>query len=252
MDLKNILLHPTSIPVRIRRRIGRRDLASLMTNVTGLSPSQSYTLFEQLELGSFRNELNQQFTQFDVPGAPFDPNWFTDKNWNAALYCIVRAIQPDIVVETGVASGVSSAFILKALHDSQKGALYSIDIPNVPNQDGEIPSGLNWALPEGVEPGFGIPHSLRDRWELIISPSEIALPSLLERLKQIDVFLHDSDHSYKHMMWEYKQAWPYIKTGGLLLSDDVGSNSAMIDFCQRYRHRYNQFEHKAGVVLKKA
>jgi hypothetical protein len=172
VNLKDVLLHPTSIPVRIRRRIGRRDLAGSLAAVTGLSRGQSYALFEQLALGSFRDELNQRFTQFSVPGAPFDPNWFTDKNWNAALYCIVRAVQPDTFVETGVASGVSSAFILKAMHDNQKGRLYSIDIPNVPDQDGIIPSGLNWALPEGVEPGFAIPLSLRDRWELIIEPAE--------------------------------------------------------------------------------
>jgi hypothetical protein len=45
------------------------------------------------------------------------------------LYAIVRAYKPDIVVETGVARGASSSFILCAMHENGKGHLYSIDLP---------------------------------------------------------------------------------------------------------------------------
>jgi hypothetical protein len=43
------------------------------------------------------------------------------------LYALCRLIRPRIVVETGVAAGVSSAFILKALNDNSYGILHSID-----------------------------------------------------------------------------------------------------------------------------
>lgn len=45
------------------------------------------------------------------------------------LYTIIRIRKPDIVVETGVAQGVSSTFILQALEDNGRGQLYSIDLP---------------------------------------------------------------------------------------------------------------------------
>lgn len=49
------------------------------------------------------------------------------------LYAICRIMKPDIVVETGVAQGVSTAFILKALSANNAGGLFSIDLPNYEN-----------------------------------------------------------------------------------------------------------------------
>ena len=48
--------------------------------------------------------------------------------------------------------------------------------------------------------------------------------------KEIDIFIHDSDHTYKNMMFEYDISWPHIKKGGLLISDDVESSNAFYDF----------------------
>ena len=44
------------------------------------------------------------------------------------LYFIVRMADPEIMVETGVARGVSSWTILNAMHRNGKGKLYSIDL----------------------------------------------------------------------------------------------------------------------------
>ena len=40
------------------------------------------------------------------------------------LYLVVRHIKPNLFIETGVASGKSSALILLALHHNKKGKLY--------------------------------------------------------------------------------------------------------------------------------
>lgn len=45
------------------------------------------------------------------------------------LYSIIKVFKPEIVVETGVVRGASSAFILCAMHENCKGHLYSIDLP---------------------------------------------------------------------------------------------------------------------------
>lgn len=152
----------------------------------------------------------------------------------AELYVIVRAAKPRFVVETGVASGFSSAHILLALAANNAGVLHSIDLPNV--QQGSV-------LPGGRSPGWIVPEWLRARWELHIGNTRQVLPSLLRSLERVDLFLHDSDHSYAHMAFEYEQALPHLSGGGLLLSDDTHLHSAWDDFCHRHGLRASRVGH---------
>jgi len=53
----------------------------------------------------------------------------------------------------------------------------------------------------------------------------------------IDMFLHDSSHSYRHMLWEFHQFWPRLRDGGLLVSHDVQMNAAFPEFVTKtYAH----------------
>jgi len=103
------------------------------------------------------------------------------------LYILCRRGKPDVVVETGVASGVSSTHILGALEQNQRGRLYSIDQPG-------------WM---GDLSGWLIPDYLKSRWQLIAGRSSEKLAPLLKTVAPIDVFLHDSDHSYPNMLREF-------------------------------------------------
>ena len=53
---------------------------------------------------------------------------------------------------------------------------------------------------------------------------------LLKKLDEIDIFLHDSEHSYQNMLWEFQTAWTYLKAGGLLLSHNIDTNDTFSDF----------------------
>jgi predicted O-methyltransferase YrrM len=130
------------------------------------------------------------------------------------VYNLCRKLKPTAVIETGVSGGVSSAYILCALDDNKYGELYSIDLP--------------W----GEQSGWIIPDYLRNRWHLELGRSSEKLPPLCEKLGVIDIFLHDSEHSYQNMFFEYQTAWAYLKVGGLLLSHNVSHNRAFSDFCQ--------------------
>src|SRR5579862_4942290 len=44
-------------------------------------------------------------------------------------YVVVRALMPDVMVETGVCNGKSSAFVLNAMDHNGRGHLHSIDLP---------------------------------------------------------------------------------------------------------------------------
>jgi len=56
--------------------------------------------------------------------------WGDMRFHSLSLYVIIRAVKPEIVIETGVASGKSSSLILLALEHNAKGKLFSVDLPN--------------------------------------------------------------------------------------------------------------------------
>ena len=53
-----------------------------------------------------------------------------------------------------------------------------------------------------VEIGFVVPLERRDRWTLIEGSSRRKLPSLLEHLGTVDLFVHDSLHSERNIRFE--------------------------------------------------
>jgi predicted O-methyltransferase YrrM len=163
------------------------------------------------------------------------------------LYLVCRSFQPSKVVETGVHYGASSAFMLKALEEFG-GHLYSIDLPSTTyTRDNGVIHSDN--LPKDMQPGFVVPKDLRGNWKLILGDSREELPKLLESIGEIDLFHHDSMHTNDLMTFEYQNAWPHIKPGGLLLSDDANWNTAFNDFCRKNTSQYRIYNN-IGVALK--
>lgn len=135
-----------------------------------------------------------------------------------------------------MANGIFTTYILLALEKNKFGRLYSIDFPEM---EGKIyKKGIFWGgkggvvVPKGKKPGWIIPNKLIKRWELILGKSSERLPELLKKLGTIDVFIHDSEHSYECMRFEYKSAYKNLKKGGYLFSHDVSWNKAFFDFCR--------------------
>ena len=123
-----------------------------------------------------------------------------------ALYLLVRAARPRTVVETGVLYGASSAHILAALARNGGGELFSVELGRDPRE----PSHDHF-----------VPEELRTRWRLIIGDSRQVLPRLLDGCASIDMFYHDSLHTFDHMTWEFATALPHLSPSGVLASDDV-------------------------------
>jgi predicted O-methyltransferase YrrM len=154
----------------------------------------------------------------------------------AYLYAVVRSLRPKVAVETGVANGFSTAFLLQALTANGDGHLHSIDLPREVGRaydpgtfyEGEGRAGI----PAGSEPGWLIPDELRHRWTLLLGRSQDELPPLLGRLGEVDFFMHDSEHSFDCMWFEFNAAWPRLRDGGVLVSDDVNSTDAFPRFAR--------------------
>jgi predicted O-methyltransferase YrrM len=144
--------------------------------------------------------------------------------WNAReellglVGAIVRLMRPRVMVETGVALGFTTATVLRAMRENDCGRLYSVDLPALQYDPGD-------------PVGRAVPEELGDRWELTLGDSRIVLGPLVERVAPLDVFLHDALHTYTSQLREYRTAWPHLRSGGVLVSDDVG-NPAFVEFAR--------------------
>ena len=143
-----------------------------------------------------------------------------DPEFVRAVWCAARHLRPMRVVETGVARGLTTRFILEALERNGAGHLWSIDLPPPlePELHGEIASA--------VEGRFA------DRWSYIRGSSRRRLPGLLRELGRIDLFVHDSSHSGYNTRFELSQAWPALRLGGVLVVDDIDFSWAFHEFQQ--------------------
>jgi methyltransferase family protein len=45
-------------------------------------------------------------------------------------------------------------------------------------------------------------------------------------LETVDLFVHDSLHTHRNMRREFETIWPRLRTGGVLVADDVERNRA--------------------------
>jgi hypothetical protein len=147
------------------------------------------------------------------PDLPFPTMYNADRQWAALAYAVCRALQPAIVVTTGVGYGVLEAYILQALEVNGSGDLHSIDLPPL------HPAADNWI-------GAFIPDRLRTRWRLWRGPSARLLPRLLRDLGQVDVFVHDSLHTRRNTLRELQTMTPHLARPAVVLVDDINQNQA--------------------------
>lgn len=137
-------------------------------------------------------------------------------------WCLARHLQPKRTLETGVARGLTTRALLEALERNGDGRLWSIDLPPLLEQ------GL------AKETGVAVPQRLYDRWTLISGSSRRVLPSLIAELGTVDMFVHDSMHTTRNVMFELECVWPAVAPGGALLIDDVDKNAAMGQFLKAH------------------
>lgn len=233
-DTFRYVLANQNLRKQIISKYSRERQTKRIAEVTDASPSTVEAFLREAELDVLCENAKKSITSLGrSSGQISSPE---------ALYAICRIKQPIRIVETGIAAGLSSAFILEALRKNGRGQLYSIDMPNyeeelakrnVPNYNPASPG----VLPPGLTTGWAVPKELRPNWVIEIGLASEKLHKLLDELKDIDMFLHDSEHTYANMLWEYVTAWEFLRSDGILLSHDVTWNTAFSDFARKIRHK---------------
>ena len=222
-----MIRYPIPVWSRFYGDIARKD-EKILASYLGIEVREANKYYEDLykESSFFRNLASCQ----EMLEQPIVRGGLMDKREAAIIYGVTRHLKVDRSVETGVGSGLSTSHILLALHHNQKGHLFSVDLPNTDAWTG-APRQM---LPAGKLPGWVVPEYLKPRWTLLPGNARIQLPELIKQLPdEIDLFLHDSLHTYEHMMWEFETLWPHLRSRGILMADDADSNRAVQDFSKR-------------------
>ena len=150
--------------------------------------------------------------------------WYADGDSSLcrAVWCVTLHTRPQVVIETGVAHGVTSRIVLEALRQNDLGHLWSIDLP--------FP--FDHRLHE--ETGIVVTDACRPRWSYLEGSSRQRLPRLVAEVGHVEMFIHDSLHTAKNTLFEMEQAASAMPTGGVMLVDDINSHLGFTTFAKRH------------------
>jgi len=145
-----------------------------------------------------------------------------DRSLCRAAWCTVLHTRPQVVIETGVAHGVTSRVVLEALRQNGRGHLWSIDLPY------PMDRGLR------AHTGAAVTDACRARWSYLEGSSRQQLPRLVAEVGRVDMFIHDSLHTARNTLFEIERAAAAMSAGGVMLIDDIKMHTGFTSFARRY------------------
>jgi predicted O-methyltransferase YrrM len=170
------------------------------------------------------------------------------------LYWLVRQVKPNKVLQCGACNGLSSSFMMLALaKNGPAGTLSIIDMPPVFD-----PTDPDWTeegtahgvcIPEGKTTAWMVPDIYRDRLDIWTGDAKDLLPKMVNEIEKIDFFYHDSDHTYRHMMFEFQEAKRKLTKGGVIVADDISWNASLWDFADKFGVPSYNFKGTMGVAF---
>jgi predicted O-methyltransferase YrrM len=141
------------------------------------------------------------------------------------IYACVKLKLPKLVVETGVGPGTTTTAILSAMRGTD-GVLLSFDL------------GVKYGEEEEALPvGWVIPENLRSGWKLVIGDSRKTLENSLRSYGKINIFFHDSQHEYDHVMFELETARKYAESKPIFIVDNYDWTKAPADFARDHNYK---------------
>jgi hypothetical protein len=154
------------------------------------------------------------------------------------LHAIVRLTRPRHIVEVGVSSGVSSAYLLRALAQNRAGTLHSVDLPQVDRRPppGAASARSSWSLPKGRSTGWAVPFDLRTRWDLRLGDKRVVLPILVEDLPRVDLVVYDVPHEDAATFREFLAIDPLLPPHGVAIADH-GPGGGLCEALRRWAKR---------------
>jgi predicted O-methyltransferase YrrM len=192
--------------------LNRDQLGWFVSAVTGAEIGQVRVWMQELEEDShLAEQLTKRLSSNPRHGVcATEPHWARRLGW----YSFVRAAQPHHVVETGTHLGLGSCVIAAALLRNGRGRLTTID----------------------VDPDAG--YLIGEPWASVIDRRIDSSIDMLAELQDVDMFLHDSLHTYDYETKELTAVEPNLRPEAIILSDNAHESPALSDWAERSGRRY--------------
>jgi Methyltransferase domain len=139
-----------------------------------------------------------------------------------AVWCVALHTRAEVVIETGVAHGITSRIVLEALNQNDFGHLWSIDLP------------FPFDHQLRTETGAAVTDACRPRWSYLEGSSRQKLPPLVTEVGRVEMFIHDSLHTTRNTLFEMEQAASAMPERGVMLVDDIDSHEGFTTFARRH------------------
>lgn len=196
--------------------LNRDQLCWFVSTVTGADIGQVRSWMRELEtdtelIESLTNRLSSNPTRRICAT---EPHLARRYGW----YAIIRAIEPENVVETGTHLGLGSCVIAAALLRNGHGRLNTIDI--------DADSG----------------HLIGQPWASVIDRRVGSSIDELAKMRDVDMFLHDSLHTYDYESRELAAVEPNLRADAIVLSDNAHDSAALSDWAERSGRHYLFFK----------
>jgi hypothetical protein len=222
---------------------GNRDGVSLnflQKNTNGIFLStEDFMINSKLNYSDLQKDLNRSKKLYKkvLTGhkSVTSEKWNTEFQLFSLLYTLVKSKKPQLVVETGVANGISTNAIMFALDEGNRsGSLHSFDV-----------------LPETKNAYTG-----KGKWDFHLLDKKRThqqISRILGNYSYVDIWLHDSNHGYRWQKFEYLLALSRLKKDGILISDDIDASSAWGELAKtHFRESYVVFDSRKffGIAFK--
>lgn len=167
-------------------------------------------------------------------------------------YLLTRLMNPNTVLEVGVANGVSTAYMLGALEELDSTAdIRAIDKPQF---ESEIRSkrgkrglsGVGGIIPDEQEAGWVAPKDQRSKhgYQYYVGDFTQILPEVVNSMPPIDLAIYDASKDSEEMKMAYDSLIESLSPNGVLVSDDIEVN----DVFTQMRKRHNGTAYEFGGV----
>jgi predicted O-methyltransferase YrrM len=200
----------------------RDDLVRFLSDSLQLPQAKQY--LEEIETDAeFRRMMDAAY------GSRRDRNPRAKYGRRMGWYVIVRSLKPKVIFETGTHDGLGASIFARALQknakEGQRGTLYTFDID---------PTS-----------GWLVPAELRRHVGFVRGSVTDMMPKTLAQLgAKVDLFIHDSIHTYEHESWEIETVAPHVAPGGMILTDNAHQTDALKDFAAKKGFPFHYWREK--------
>ena len=192
--------------------LNRNQMIGAISSITGKPISEVEKYFIEIESDQqFRIEIDKKAKRIPRQKELLFPVPFARR---IVWYCLIRIERPATVVETGTEKGLGSLIIQKALDMNNHGKLYTLDLDKYAG-----------SLLDLID---------KEKISLIIGDSIHSISSI----KEIDLFIHDSDHSAEHERKELEAIETKLSSNAFVLSDNSHITNELYNWSKKMGRKY--------------